>query len=179
MQARRHRCAKVARQEQRCRTSNIKAPQGHCEAHGRIGLVKWEAFRGEQHGSRHQGPQGHCQRRQRRDGAGQRVGVAALVNYSVAVAKAVAGRNVMINNILPGMHHTAAIEERYNALAKANGTTYEEEIQKFIDAWRIPANRFGDPEDLGAFVALFCSEQAGFLTGQSLVIDGGQTNATF
>lgn len=104
---------------------------------------------------------------------------AALVNYSVAVAKAVARRNVMINNILPGMHHTAAIEERYNALAKANGTTYEEEIQKFIDAWRIPANKFGNPEDLGAFVALFCSEQAGFLTGQSLVIDGGQTNATF
>lgn len=104
---------------------------------------------------------------------------AALVNYSVAVAKAVARRNVMINNILPGMHHTAAIEERYNALAKANGTTYEEEIQKFIDAWRIPANKFGNPEDLGAFVALFCSEQASFLTGQSLVIDGGQTNATF
>ena len=36
---------------------------------------------------------------------------AALVNYSVAVAKAVAKHNVMINNVLPGMHHTASIEK--------------------------------------------------------------------
>jgi len=104
---------------------------------------------------------------------------AALVNYSVAVAKAVAGHNVMVNNVLPGMHHTAAIHDRYTALAAANGTTYDEEIQNFIDAWKIPANRFGDADHLGAFVALFCSEQAAFVTGQSLVIDGGQTNATF
>lgn len=104
---------------------------------------------------------------------------AALVNYSVAVAKAVAGHNVMVNNILPGMHHTAAVRDTYTALAAANGTTYEQEIQKFIDDWKIPANRFGDPDDVGAFVALFCSEQAAFVTGQSLVIDGGLTNSTF
>ena len=104
---------------------------------------------------------------------------AALVNYSVAVAKAVARHNVMINNVLPGMHHTAAIADRYNAAAVANNTSYDEEIQKFIDAWSIPANRFGDAEDFGAFIAMFCSEQAAFVTGQSLVIDGGQTNSTF
>ncbi len=104
---------------------------------------------------------------------------AALTNYSVAVAKAVAKHNVMVNNILPGMHHTATIEERFTAQAQANGTTYEQEVQGFIDAWRIPANRFGSAEHLGDFVAMFCSEQAAFLAGQSLVIDGGQTNATF
>ena len=104
---------------------------------------------------------------------------AALVNYSVAVAKAVARHNVMVNNVLPGMHHTAAVEERFSGLAQANGTTYEQEIQKFIDEWNIPANRFGDADHVGDFVALFCSEQCAFVTGQSLVIDGGQTNATF
>ncbi len=104
---------------------------------------------------------------------------AALVNYSVALAKAVAGNNVMINNVLPGMHHTASIEDRYNAAAARNGTTYEEEVQKFIDDWGIPANKFGDSEHFGAFVAMFCSEQAAFVTGQSLVIDGGLTNSTF
>lgn len=104
---------------------------------------------------------------------------AALVNYSVAVAKAVARHNVMINNVLPGMHHTAAIAERYYAAATANGTSYEEEVQKFVEEWKIPANKFGDADHFGAFVALFCSEQAAFVTGQSLVIDGGQTNSTF
>tara|TARA_A100001037_G_scaffold96507_1_gene87917 strand:+ start:2066 stop:2800 length:735 start_codon:yes stop_codon:yes gene_type:complete len=104
---------------------------------------------------------------------------AALVNYTVAVSKIVAKHNVMINNILPGMHHTAAIHDRYTALAEQNGTTYEEEVQKFVKAWRIPAGKFGDADDVGAFVALFCSEYANFLTGQSLVIDGGITNSTF
>lgn len=104
---------------------------------------------------------------------------AALVNYSVAVAKVVAGSNVMINNVLPGMHHTASIEDRYNALAEEKGTSYDEEIQKFVDDWKIPAGKFGSAEDLGAFVAMFCSQQAAFVAGQSLVIDGGQTNSTF
>ena len=49
---------------------------------------------------------------------------AALVNYTVAVSKVVAKHNVMINNILPGMHHTAAIRDRYTAAAAANGTTF-------------------------------------------------------
>jgi 3-oxoacyl-[acyl-carrier protein] reductase len=104
---------------------------------------------------------------------------AALVNYCVAVSKIVAKHNVIINNILPGMHHTATIRERYDTLAERNGTTYEEEVQKFISAWRIPAEKFGDPNDVGAWVAMFCSEFANFTTGQSLVIDGGITNGTF
>ena len=104
---------------------------------------------------------------------------AALVNYSVAVSKIVAKHNVIINNILPGMHHTASIKDRYEAAALANGTTYDQEVQKFIDAWRIPANRFGNANDVGAFVAMFCSEFANYTVGQSLVIDGGIGNTTF
>jgi 3-oxoacyl-[acyl-carrier protein] reductase len=104
---------------------------------------------------------------------------AALVNYSVAVARTVAKHNVAINNILPGMYHTATIRDGYTALAKKNGTSYDEEVDKFIKEWRIPAEKFGNPDDLGAFVAMFCSEQANFLVGQSLVIDGGIGNTTF
>ena len=104
---------------------------------------------------------------------------AALVNYSVAVARTVANRNVMINNILPGMYHTATIHDNYTALAEKNGTSYDEEVSKFVKDWRIPAEKFGNPDDLGSFVAMFCSEQANFLVGQSLVIDGGIGNTTF
>jgi 3-oxoacyl-[acyl-carrier protein] reductase len=104
---------------------------------------------------------------------------AALTNYAVAVAKAVANRNVMINTVLPGMHHTATVEELFTARAEAKGITYHEEVAEFIAEWRIPTGTFGDPNDTGAFVALLCSEQAKFVTGQSLVIDGGATNSTF
>ncbi len=44
---------------------------------------------------------------------------------------------------------------------------------------RLPAGRFGDAEDLGALVAMFCSEMAGYVTGQSLVVDGGIGTSTF
>ena len=103
----------------------------------------------------------------------------ALVNYTVAVSKAVAKHNVAINNVLPGMFHTATIAERFGAAAAANGTTYEEETAKFVAEWRIPAGRFGDPDDLGDFVAMFCARQANFVIGQSLVIDGGLVNTLF
>jgi 3-oxoacyl-[acyl-carrier protein] reductase len=104
---------------------------------------------------------------------------AALANYTVAVSKVVAEHNVVINNLLPGMHHTATVEEQFTARAKANNTTYEEEVSKFAREWHIPSGRFGDADDVGDFVAVFCSEFANYVTGQSLVIDGGATRSTF
>jgi 3-oxoacyl-[acyl-carrier protein] reductase len=103
----------------------------------------------------------------------------ALVNYAVALSKPFARHDVAINTLLPGMYHTATIAEQFGAAAEANGTSYEEETQKFVRQWRIPAGRFGDPDDFGAFCALLCSRQANFLIGQSLVIDGGLTNSLF
>ncbi|MCW2368182.1 SDR family oxidoreductase [Sphingobium sp. B11D3D] len=104
---------------------------------------------------------------------------AALVNYSVAVSKVVAKHNVVINNLLPGMHHTATVEDQFNARAKAKGTTYEDEVAEFVRDWRIASGRFGNADDVGAFVAMFCSEFANYTTGQSLTIDGGATTSTF
>jgi 3-oxoacyl-[acyl-carrier protein] reductase len=103
----------------------------------------------------------------------------ALVNYTVALSKLMAPRNVIINNLLPGMFHTDTIRERFGARARAAGTSYEIETQKFVEEWRIPAGRFGDPEELGAFCALLCSRFAGFTVGQSLVMDGGLINTLF
>ena len=104
---------------------------------------------------------------------------AALNNYLVAVAKKVARHNVIINNLLPGMHHTAGIRDGFLRSAQENGTSYEEEVQRFARSWRIPAGDFGDAEDFGAFCALLCSQQARYVVGQSLVIDGGIGNTTF
>jgi 3-oxoacyl-[acyl-carrier protein] reductase len=86
---------------------------------------------------------------------------------------------VVINNLLPGMHHTATVQEQFAARAEANGTTYEDEVATFAREWHIPSGRFGDADDVGAFVAMFCSEFANYTTGQSLVIDGGATRSTF
>lgn len=104
---------------------------------------------------------------------------AALTNYTVAVSKLVAKHNVIINNLLPGMHHSAFVEVQFNERAAAKGITYEEEVAEFSREWRIAVERFGDCDDVGDFVAMFCSQQANYITGQSLVIDGGATNSIF
>lgn len=104
---------------------------------------------------------------------------AALANYCHAIAKELAPYNVTINSVLPGMHHTPGIAEMMNPRAAANGRTYDEEVAAFVKAVRIPAGRFGDAEELGALVAMFCSGQASFVTGQSLVVDGGMGTSVF
>ena len=104
---------------------------------------------------------------------------AALNNYVVAVAKKVARHNVILNNLLPGMHHTDGIRDGFLHTAARNGTTYDDEVAKFARDFRIPQGGFGDADDFGAFCALLCSEQARYVVGQSFVVDGGVGNSTF
>jgi 3-oxoacyl-[acyl-carrier protein] reductase len=104
---------------------------------------------------------------------------AALVNYSVAVARRVAADNVTLNTVLPGMFHTAFVHDQFTENARRNGTTYEQEVTKFAEAYQIPAKRFGDPRDVGSLVAWLCSAYAGYITGQSIALDGATTRSTF
>jgi 3-oxoacyl-[acyl-carrier protein] reductase len=104
---------------------------------------------------------------------------AALINYTVAVAQRVAADNVTLNNVLPGMFHTAAVHDQFTETARRNGTSYDDEVSKFIEAYRIPARRFGEPREVGSLVAWLCSEFAGYITGQSIVVDGAVTRSTF
>ena len=110
---------------------------------------------------------------------------AALVNYSVALSKLVAKHNVIINTLLPIMHDTAGIREvlptmlRIGTPPEAGEVNYEKEMARVVDQLRIPAGRFGAANDFGSIAAMFCSEFANYVTGQSLVVDGGLTNSIF
>lgn len=104
---------------------------------------------------------------------------AALSNYTAAIAGGLAKHNVAINNILPGMFQTAGMQERFEAQARQNGTTYEQEANQWIAHVGIPALKLGDARDIGALCALLCSQYASFIVGQSIVVDGGQLTSTF
>jgi len=104
---------------------------------------------------------------------------AALVNYSVAVARKVAQHNVTINCILPIMHDTDGIREILGGYATQKGTSVDDEMESMVSTMGIPAGRFGNAEDFGAMAAMFCSTFANYVTGQSLVVDGGYENSTF
>lgn len=96
---------------------------------------------------------------------------AGLTGFVAGIARQVAGSNVTINGLLPGSFDTARIASMTQAAAKKNGTTPAEEKAKRAES--IPAKRIGDPAEFGAACAFLCSDKAGFITGQSLLIDGG------
>jgi 3-oxoacyl-[acyl-carrier protein] reductase len=96
---------------------------------------------------------------------------AGLTGFLAGVARQVAHANVTINNLLPGAFDTDRIASFVAAQAEQSGRDPAE-----IRAERergIPAKRLGDPAEFGAACAFLCSARAGYITGQSLLIDGG------
>ena|SRR3990172_831720 len=85
---------------------------------------------------------------------------AGLIGFTKSVAKEVASRNITVNALAPGWIESdmvASVPEAYRKEALA----------------RIPAGRFGTPEDVAATIAFLASEAASYITGQVLGIDGG------
>ena len=96
---------------------------------------------------------------------------AGLTGFVAGVARKLAGSNVTINNLMPGAFDT----DRIAALVKNQARQSDrspDEIRREREQ-SIPAGRFGDPAEFGAACAFLCSAQAGYITGQSLLIDGG------
>lgn len=102
---------------------------------------------------------------------------AGLTAFLAGVARTVAGRNVTINNILPGKFDTDRIRATTRFAAEKAGISEEEQIAKVADD--IPAGRLGTPEEFGKACAFLCSASAGYITGQNLVLDGGLYNSAF
>ena len=102
---------------------------------------------------------------------------AGLTGFVAGTSREVAKHNVTINNLLPGDFETERHTSNTQAMAKVQGRTYEE--MKAIRTAAVAAGRFGDPAELADFCAYLCSAQAGFITGQNLLIDGGKYPGTF
>jgi 3-oxoacyl-[acyl-carrier protein] reductase len=96
---------------------------------------------------------------------------AGLTGFLAGVARSVAHANVTINFLLPGTFETKRIQTNFASKAAKSATDIETERAAAIAA--IPAKRLGQPEEFGAACAFLCSARAGYITGQSLLIDGG------
>jgi 3-oxoacyl-[acyl-carrier protein] reductase len=100
-----------------------------------------------------------------------------LTGFVAGLARKTVAHNVTINNLLPGSFATDRAYTNVRLLAERQGRTYEEvwaEIEK-----KTPAGRFGDPSEFGDACAYLCSAQAGYVTGQNFLIDGGAYPGTF
>lgn len=101
---------------------------------------------------------------------------AGLTGYVAGTSRQVAGSGVTINNLLPGIHATDRAIALDTGVTKAKGISMEE--AKVERCAGIPAGRYGTREDFGATCAFLCSQHAGFIIGQNILLDGGATNAT-
>jgi 3-oxoacyl-[acyl-carrier protein] reductase len=94
-----------------------------------------------------------------------------LTGFVAGLAREVAPTGVTVNNLLPGPFATDRMEQLNQARARKEGIS--------VDAAREarmrenPTGRVGQPEEFGAACAFICSVQAGFMTGQNVLLDGG------
>jgi 3-oxoacyl-[acyl-carrier protein] reductase len=102
---------------------------------------------------------------------------AGLTAFLAGVARSVAASNVTINFVLPGTFDTDRFRSNIEATAKKKNISYDAAYAERVGT--VPAKRIGQPDELGTMCAFLCSTYAGYITGQSILIDGGVYPGTF
>lgn len=99
---------------------------------------------------------------------------AGLTGYVAGTSRQVAGQGVTINNLQPGIHATDRAIALDTGVSSQQGITMDE--AKARRSATIPAGRYGTRTEFGATCAFLCSQHAGFIVGQNILLDGGATN---
>ena len=101
---------------------------------------------------------------------------AGLTGFVAGTARQVAPHGVTINNLLPGSHATDRALSLDSFEARRRGLSVEQVASE--RAATIPVRRFGTAAEFGAMCAFLCSQHAGFIVGQNILLDGGAMNST-
>lgn len=96
---------------------------------------------------------------------------AGLTGAMATLAREVAGKGVTVNNILPGLMATGALDRVIRARAARDSITEQEASVRM--AASVPAARLGTAEDFGPLCAFLCSRHADYITAQNIAVDGG------
>lgn len=99
-----------------------------------------------------------------------------LTGYVAGTSRQVAPHGVTINNLLPGIHATDRAVSLDGGVASQQGISIDE--AKAQRAATVPVRRYGTRQEFGATCAFLCSQHAGFIVGQNILLDGGATNLT-
>lgn len=99
----------------------------------------------------------------------------AVLGAVKTLAQEVAGMGITVNMVSPGRIDTDRVRMLDETRAKAQGVDYAQ--ARAASERGIPAQRYGTPAEIGALVAFLGSEEAGYITGQSMLVDGGMVSA--
>lgn len=99
----------------------------------------------------------------------------AVVGYAKTLSNEVAQFGITVNNVAPGYTLTKRVYDLAVDQAKLTGKSHEEILKSYTQD--IPMGRLGKPEEIGNLVAFLASEKAGYITGQTIFIDGGYIKA--
>lgn len=97
---------------------------------------------------------------------------AGLTGFLKTIATELAPFGITVNALLPGTHKTSRIDQLAKDRADREKVSVDQVLQDMVAA--IPCGAIGDPDDFGAATAFLAGEQAKYITGQSLLIDGGR-----
>lgn len=96
---------------------------------------------------------------------------AGLTGFLKTVSTELAPQGITVNALLPGIHKTSRIDQLVQDRSVREGKPAEAVVQEMMAD--NPSHTIGDPFDFGAAAAFLASEQARYITGQSLLVDGG------
>ncbi len=99
----------------------------------------------------------------------------AIYSWSKSIANELTPFGITVNNLLPGSTKTQALINQYQQLGEKQGVPYED----LMDDWKsnIPAKRFAEPAEIAYAITFLVSDQAAYISGTSLLVDGGRVKA--
>ena len=100
-----------------------------------------------------------------------------IIGFAKTLSNDFAMHNITVNNVAPGYTLTNRLYDLAVSRAKTSNKSHEGVLAEI--AKQIPMNRLASPEEIGALVTFLCSNQAGYITGNTIHIDGGLVKGLF
>ncbi|MBM3918252.1 MAG: SDR family oxidoreductase [Sphingomonadales bacterium] len=98
---------------------------------------------------------------------------ASVASWAKTLSAEVAPHGITVNNVLPGATRTERLEQIIGGKASHDGRSVEEVEREMLE--KIPAGRFGRPDEIAAAIAFLAGPSAGYINGINLPVDGGRT----
>lgn len=101
----------------------------------------------------------------------------AVTAFSKTLSNEIGKYNITVNNVAPGYTLTSRLHELAEIRAKSTNVTKDDIFKEMASV--VPMKRLADPHEVAAMIVYLASEQAGYITGQTIAIDGGVIKSTY